>query len=126
MQELRGQMATGNLPSLCRDSFSCPVVQAALAEEKRLPPESVILQSASPVELIAARPPELRLIVPKKRNLLNRVVRGLRKRFNLELDHSLGEWLDRQEEINRALTEEIKRLRADVAKLKGKPEKSGD
>ncbi len=46
---------------------------------------------------------------------MSRAVQAVRKRFNLELNHSLGELFARQEKINRALAEEIERLRAEVA-----------
>jgi len=104
MQNLRAQMSTGDLPYTCRRFPSCPVVQAAFSEEKdRKPP-------------VADLPPALRLAVPRKGFLLNRLARPLRKRLNKELEHSLGEIFARQERINRSLTEEIERLRAEVEK----------
>jgi MoaA/NifB/PqqE/SkfB family radical SAM enzyme len=115
MQKLRGQMATGKLPDLCRRFPSCPVVQATLSEEQRLRPASAVTPTIPPAPDISAMPPALRTMVPQKHTFLSRAVQAVRKRFNLELNHSLGELLARQEKINRALAEEIERLRAEVA-----------
>jgi MoaA/NifB/PqqE/SkfB family radical SAM enzyme len=101
MQKLRGQMATGNLPRLCRRFPSCPVVQAALTEENRLHPESAGALAVPPAPDISAMPPALRTMVPRKNPFLKRAVQALRKRFNLELNHSLGELLERQERSGR-------------------------
>ena len=46
---------------------------------------------------------------------MKRAVQAVKKRFNLELNYSLGELLARQEKINRGLAEEIERLRTEVA-----------
>jgi len=40
---------------------------------------------------------------------------ALRRRFNLELEHSLGELLERQEVINRTLQSELDKLRRGMA-----------
>ena len=40
---------------------------------------------------------------------------ALRRRFNLELHHSLGELLERQEVINRTLQSELEKLRQEMA-----------
>jgi MoaA/NifB/PqqE/SkfB family radical SAM enzyme len=113
MQKLRGQMATGELPDLCRSYSSCPVVQAALAEERALeaiPAAPAVFRGLD----VSVTPPAPRVVAPQKRSFLNRAVRAVRKRFNLELNHSLGELFARQEKINRALAEEIERLKAEV------------
>jgi hypothetical protein len=62
-------------------------------------------------------------MVPQKHTFLSRAVQAVRKRFNLELNHSLGELLARQEKINRALAEEIERLRAEVAESRREQDK---
>jgi hypothetical protein len=41
----------------------------------------------------------------------------------LELNHSRGELLTRQEKINRTLTEEVERLRAEVSEFRREQEK---
>ena len=83
MQELRGQMATGKLPGLCRRFPSCPVVQATLTEEKRLHPESAGTLAIPPALGISVKPPELRIMAPQKHPFLSRAVQAVRKRFNL-------------------------------------------
>ncbi len=122
MQKLRGQMATGKLPDLCRRFPSCPIVQAGLAEER-----AIDSPSAAPAVFrgvaVSATPPAPRLVVPQKKSFLNHAVRAVRKRFNLELDHSLGELFTRQEKINRALAEEIERLKAEMAKARKERDK---
>ena len=123
MQKLRGQMATGTLPGLCRRFPSCPVVQARLSEEQRLHAGSVVTPAIPPVLDISVIPPALRIRAPQKQTLIKRAVQALRKRFNLELNHSLGEWLARQEKINRTLTEEVERLRAEVSEFRREQEK---
>jgi hypothetical protein len=62
-------------------------------------------------------------MVPQKYPFLSRAVQAVRKRFNLELNYSLGELLARQEKINRTLTEEIERLRAEVSEFSREQEK---
>lgn len=62
-------------------------------------------------------------MAPQKQTFMKRAVQAMRKRFNLELNHSLGELLTRQEKINRALAEEIERLRAEVAEFRREQEK---
>lgn len=123
MQKLRGQMATGKLPDLCRRFPSCPVVQATLAEENRLPPGSAGIPAVLPAPDISVMPPAMRAMAPQKNRFLRRAVQAARKRFNLELDHSLGELLERQEKINQALSEEIERLRAEVEEFRRERDK---
>lgn len=123
MQELRRQMATRKLPGLCRRFPSCPVVQATLSEEQRLHSGSVVTPAIPPALDISVIPPALRIMAPQKQTFMKRAVQAMRKRFNLELNHSLGELLTRQEKINRALAEEIERLRAEVAEFRREQEK---
>ena len=123
MQELRRQMATGKLPGLCRRFPSCPVVQAALTAEKRFHPESAGTSAVPPALGISEMPPSLRIMVPQKHPFLSRAIQAVRKRFNLELNYSLGELLARQEKINQGLAEEIERLRAEVAESRRVQEK---
>jgi MoaA/NifB/PqqE/SkfB family radical SAM enzyme len=125
MQDLRGRMATGKLPDPCRRFPSCPVVQASLSEERRLHSGSAGAPAAHPATDVPETMPALRLRAPENRAFMKRVVRALRKRFNLELRHSLGEWLARQEKADRELAEEVERLRAEVSELRREREKPG-
>jgi hypothetical protein len=111
-------MATGKLPDPCRRFPSCPVVQAVLSEERDLGSASAVAPAVFGAPDIPATPPAPRLVPPRKGSFLNHAVHALRKRFNLELSHSLGELFSRQEKINRALAEEIERLRAEVAEAR--------
>jgi MoaA/NifB/PqqE/SkfB family radical SAM enzyme len=123
MQKLRGQMATGNLPGLCRRFPSCPVVQATLSEEKRLHSGSVSPPVIPPAMDISAMQPALRMRASQKQTFMKHAVHALRKRFNLELNHSLGELFARQEKINRDLAEEVERLKAEVAEVRREKDK---
>jgi AAA+ superfamily predicted ATPase len=51
---------------------------------------------------------------------LDRPVMALRRRFNRELEHSLGGLLERQEAINRTLQSEPEKLRVEMAELSRK------
>jgi MoaA/NifB/PqqE/SkfB family radical SAM enzyme len=123
MQKLRGQMATGNLPGLCRRFPSCPVVQATLSEEQRLHSGSVVTPAIPPALDISVKPSAVLIMAPQKQTFMERAVQAMRKRFNLGLNHSLGEWLTRQEKINRTLTEEVERLRAEVSEFRREQKK---
>ena len=90
MQDLRGQMATGKLPDPCRRFPSCPVVQATLSEERRLHSGSAGAPDDHPAPDVPETMPALRLRAPENRAFTKRAVQALRKRFNLELRHSLG------------------------------------
>lgn len=119
MQTLRRQMAAGELPDLCRNSPSCPVVQSFLREKRK--DEAAGLQPTLDRPAIQLPTPALiQSVPPRKMSWLNRPLTALRRRFNLELDHSLGELLGRQETINRTLQSELEQLRHELAELRRK------
>ena len=64
---------------------------------------------------ISVEPLALRIMAPQKQTFMKRAVQAVKKRFNLELNYSLGELLARQKKINRSLAEEIEHLRTEVA-----------
>ena len=63
-------------------------------------------------------------VTPKKLSWLGRPIAALRRRFNRELEHSLGESLNRQERINRLLQAELEELRLELRDLKNHKERT--
>jgi MoaA/NifB/PqqE/SkfB family radical SAM enzyme len=119
MRKLRSQMADGGLPELCRRFPSCPVVQAYFREKQR---QCLDLKQAAsdsaPIRLPA--PTGIAAMPQRKIPWLGRPIMALRRRFNLELHHSLGELLERQEVINRTLQSELEKLHKEMAELNRK------
>lgn len=122
MRQLRSEMADGGMPQLCRRYHSCPVVQAWLREQESKTIPAVPVQAPTTVQLPAPVP--LMSVTPKKLSWLGRPIAALRRRFNRELEHSLGESLNRQERINRLLQAELEELRQELRDLKNHKERT--
>lgn len=117
MRELRSQMASGGLPERCLRSPSCPVVQAYFREQRLAVAHS--RQSASdPAPIRFPAPIGFTAQAQRKIPWLGRLIMALRRRFNLELEHSLGKLLERQEVINAILRSELEKLRREMAEMR--------
>ena len=114
MRKLRSQMADGGLPELCRSFPSCPVVQAYF-REKQQPCVELQPAASGPAPIRLPAPVAITAMPQRKIPWLGRPIMALRRRFNLELEHSLGELLERQEVINRTLQSELDKLRRGMA-----------
>lgn len=116
MQKLRLEMLSGDLPEECHNYKSCPIVQKHLEEE--------FAESSSQDlnHLINKR--DYHISTPNRFNLVGKLIKKMRYRMSVELEHLITPILDNQKEINKILLKEISSLKERIEDMEKKSNKS--
>jgi MoaA/NifB/PqqE/SkfB family radical SAM enzyme len=119
MQEIRKEMASGQLPKECRRYTSCPVVRAEITnitgpDKPGVPKESPASKNSAIIrQRILQR--EFQVSEPRRFAFMAKLIKKLRHRMAVEIAHVLEPVLENQKEINLRLLKEIEELKKTIA-----------
>jgi MoaA/NifB/PqqE/SkfB family radical SAM enzyme len=115
MMRMRKEMAQGKLPEECYNYTSCPIVQNELQKN---PPQN---RNSRINQLLEER--EFLIQGSCKLPIFRGIIRKIRQRMGLEVEHLITPILDNQKEINKILLKEIRKLKTIVKNLKSQTQK---